>query len=67
VRQAIQLTGPDFPWSDIARRRQSLRAAPVQLEADLDALDTAYYAYPDDLEALLKSHVIQHRANFAAP
>jgi hypothetical protein len=65
ARQATRLAGPDFPWSDIAGRRHALRAAPSELEAELDALDAAFYAYPDDLAALLTSHVIRHRADFA--
>jgi hypothetical protein len=64
VRQATRLAGKDFPWSDIAGRRQALRTAPPDLETALDALDTAFYAYPDDLEALLAAHVIRHRADF---
>jgi hypothetical protein len=66
VRQATDLAGPDFPWPDIGARRRALRAAPPELEAALDALDAAFYAYPDDVAALLEAHVVRHRTDFAA-
>jgi hypothetical protein len=65
ARRATDLVGPDFPWPDIRLRRQALRTAPGQLEADLDALDTAFYAYPDDLAALLGSYAARHPTDFA--
>jgi hypothetical protein len=66
VRQAIDVVGPDFPWPDIGERRRALRTARPELEAELDALDNAFYAYPDDLAALLDSYIAQHRADFAS-
>ena len=63
--RAVQLVGADFPWAaENGARRRALRAGGDALMDGLDALDSAFYGYPDDLAALLQAHVASHPADF---
>lgn len=66
VEKALKAVGDGILWGDDARRQEAIERAGDALEARLDPLDTKFYAYPDDLTALLYRYVDEHRSEFPA-
>jgi hypothetical protein len=59
---AIGACGANVPWSDHDARRSRLEALD---DGHFDVLDEAFFAYPDNLTALLYRYVADHREQIA--
>jgi len=57
VQQANDYFGLDGPPSDIDRRQEIILAISDREEKPWEALDSAFYEYPDDLESLQKAYL----------
>jgi hypothetical protein len=65
VAAAIAVFPPPGPSPDrYERQRQLLDGLPSDAEDSLDALDHAFYEYPDDVETLLADFVRAHASEF---
>jgi hypothetical protein len=64
---AIEAVGPSVSWSDDSARQASLGDLSPEAMEKLDELDQAFYAYPDDLTALLYRFVSKHRDEVGVP
>jgi hypothetical protein len=67
AQQALSVVGTDISWTDDATRQAHIRQLSSQAMEKLNDLDRAFYAYPDDLTALLYRYVIEHRSELCAP
>lgn len=67
VNDAIAAVGSDLPWLDDDARRSRLAAVSPAARQQLEALDQAFYRYPNDLTRLLYQYVSKHRHEIGAP
>jgi hypothetical protein len=67
VEQAVESVGHDIAWSDDAARKAALAALAPGAVAKLGECDQAFFAYPDDLTALLYKFVSEHREEIKVP
>jgi hypothetical protein len=61
AESAINAVGADMPWRDQFARRERVLALPIEIQDELGELDNAFWAYPDDLTALLHAYVQAHQ------
>ncbi len=66
IRRAVALFGPDGPPRDRDDRHVRLAAFTAEQDAELKALDTAYYGVPDKLDTLLTLYAVEHASHFRA-
>ena len=67
AQAALAVMGSQVPWTDDDNRQEVVGHLGTHAEAALDALDTKFYACPEDLSALLYTYVAEHRTDFALP
>lgn len=67
VDDAIKAIGGDPPWRDDVQRRLHVDAMPQAAKARLSALDKQFFAYPENLTALLYAYVSRHRDQIGVP
>jgi hypothetical protein len=67
VEQAVEAIGHDISWSDDDARKASLAALAPGAVAKLGEFDQAFFAYPDNLTALLYKYVSEHREEINVP
>jgi hypothetical protein len=67
VEQAVKSVGHDISWSDDGARSAALAALAPGAVAKLGECDQAFFAYPDDLTALLYKYVSEHREEINVP
>jgi hypothetical protein len=61
VRRANALFGPSGPPSDRSLRQDQLEALVQTHEEFFEELDQAFYAYPDDISALLIAYLTKRK------
>ncbi len=65
VKQAISLIAMCVEdWSDDAQRKKIIGNLSEDVKEYLNALDTRFYSYPDDLSSLLAAFVTAHSQDF---
>jgi hypothetical protein len=67
VEQAVKSVGHNISWSDDGARNAALAALAPGAVAKLGECDQAFFAYPDDLTALLYKYVSEHREEINVP
>jgi hypothetical protein len=67
VEQAVEAIGHDISWPDDDARKASLAALAPGAVAKLGKFDQAFFAYPDNLTALLYKYVSEHREEIKVP
>jgi hypothetical protein len=67
AERAIGAVGSSVPWSDDEARQAKIAALPAAIEDELEALDNAFFARPDNLTTLLYKYVSDHRHEIGAP
>jgi hypothetical protein len=65
VRRAGAIFRDGKPPADRDVRQAELNAARERFQDQLEQLDQEFFAYPDDLTALLFDYVAAHRADIA--
>ena len=67
VQIAIDTAGRGIPWEHDAGRQDRVIAFSQEVEDKLNALSEQFFAYPEDLTALLHSYVSRHKTEFGPP
>ncbi len=67
VRRANAVFGASGPSSVRAIRQEQLDALPESVRGSFDTLDQEFYAYKDDLEALLRAYVVANTKALRVP
>ncbi|MGD0401109.1 MAG: DMP19 family protein [Syntrophobacteraceae bacterium] len=67
VGRAIEAVGPDVSWSDDTARQARMDDLSPEIVEALNDLGQAFYAYPDNLTALLYRYVVAHKGEIGAP
>jgi hypothetical protein len=62
AQAALDVVGMDIPWTDDKMRRAAISKIGPAKDGALDALDTQFHTYPDDLTQLLFDYCVANKS-----